>query len=149
MWEQANAKGRRQDPCDRLHHCFGCELGATHAGVEIVRSNHLYGARICSRCHRPSNRLIHGEHCTSCYNRQREVEIGRNGKGTRPVKHAHLHACRLLVAINGQPQAKRFERIADTAEAIVSVLRHAQGVVVFGFKGIIQSSPRPVQLELF
>lgn len=148
MWEQANAK--RKDPCDRLHHCHGCEIGAAHSGVEIIRSSELYGARICSRCHRPSARLIHDELCPSCYNRQREVEIGRNGKGTAPIKHANLQPCRVVIATNGRVQERRLERAIDTAEAIVSVLRHVQGAVVFGFRShIIAAAPRPVQLELF
>lgn len=147
MWEQANAPGKRRDPCDRLHHCQGCELGAVHADQPIVRSSPLYGARICSRCHRPSARLIHGEHCPSCYNRQREVSIGKNGKGTRPVKHAYLHPCSVVVAHDGIVEERRFQHAADTLEAIVSVLRNVSGAVVFGFRSRVIA--RPVQLELF
>lgn len=148
MWEQTNAK--RKDPCDRLHHCHGCELGALHSGVQIIRSSELYGARICSRCHRPSNRLINDEHCPSCYNRTREVVIGRNGKGTAPVKHANLQPCRLLVACNGAVTERAFQHTADTLEAIVYVLRHVQGAVVFGFRSrVVAARPKPTQLELF
>ena len=149
MWQEANS--RRRDPCDRLHHCQGCEIGAAHSGVAVVRSNPLYGARICSRCHRTSHRLIHDEDCPSCYNRQRELEIGRNGKGTRPVKHPPLEPRRLLVACDGKVIAKVFKRTIDTTEAIVSVLRHMPGSVMLGYRGrIVGHSPtRLDQLELF
>ena len=146
MWEQANQPGRKQDTLDRLHHCAGCELGALHADKPVIRSSELYGARICSRCHTPSARLIHGEHCPSCYNREREVIIGRNGKGTRPVKTS-LRPCSVLVAHDGIVEERRFQRAADPLEVIVSVLRHVSGAVVFGFRSRIVA--RPTQLELF
>jgi hypothetical protein len=104
---------------------------------------------MCSRCNRPSNRLIHGELCPSCYNRARELAIGRNGKGTKPVKHPPLEQRRLLVACDGKVMLKTFQRTLDTAEAIVSVLRHVQGTVMFGFRSqVIGTRPRPVQMEL-
>ena len=150
MWEQANQPGRKQDTLDRLHHCAGCELGALHADKPVIRSSALYGARICSRCHRPSARLIHGEHCPSCYNREREVVIGRNGQGTRPVKHPPLEPRSVLVACEGCVEVKSFKRTVDAVEVMVSVLRHVQGAVMFGFRSqIIAAKPRPVQLELF
>lgn len=148
MWKEANAEHRRQDPCDRLHHCKGCEAGATHAGEQIIRSSQLYGARICSRCHRPSSRLIHDEHCPSCYNREREVVIGKNGKGTRPVKHPPLEPRRLVVACEGSVEVKVFPRTIDPLEALVSVLRHVRGAVMFGFKGQVIVQRRAQQLEL-
>lgn len=149
MWKQANAKGKRHDPCDRLHHCQRCEIGAAHSGEEVIKTSALFGARMCSRCHRPSSRLIHGEQCPSCYNRERELVIGKNGKGTKPVKHPPLEARRLLVACNGRVTVKLFQRTIDTTEAIVSVLRHVQGAVMFGFRSqVVAARPRPVQMEL-
>jgi hypothetical protein len=149
MWKEANASTRKPDPCDRLHHCKRCEVGAEHAGEKLIACSSLFGARICSRCHRPSARLIHGEHCPSCYNREREVLIGRNGKGTKPVKHAALEPRRLVVACDGRVTEKLFQHTVDAAETIVSVLRHVQGVVLFGFRGrIVASRPRPTQMEL-
>lgn len=63
----AVARSQRKGAPDRLANCKGCPLGAEHAGEPLVLSSPLYERRICSRCHRPSDRLINDEHCPSCY----------------------------------------------------------------------------------
>lgn len=133
-WEKANERGAPE----RLHACKGCHIGAEHAGQPVVLSSPLYERRICTRCHRPSERLIHDEHCPSCYNREREFVVGRNAKGTRPVKHSHLHPVSVRYAACGRVGERRLDLAADSVEAVVSVLRHTPGEVVFGF------SPPPV-----
>lgn len=149
MWAQANEKGKKQDPCDRLHHCQLCPIGAKHSGVDLVISSPLYGARICSRCNKPSRRLINDEYCPSCYNRQREVLIGRNGKGTKPVKHPPLEPRHIVVVNNGKVSERKFKQTTDMTEVFVSVLRHTQGSVLFAFSSrIIAAPPSPVQLVI-
>lgn len=133
-WKAANDKARKPDPCDPLLRCKACDVGAAHSGEKTVKSNPLFGSRICSRCQRPSDRLVGGELCVSCYNRQREYRIGRNAKGTRPINHPALEMRRALVLINGAPRVREFPNTVDMTEAIVSVLRHESGPVVFAFK---------------
>lgn len=129
-WRQANAKGAPE----RLAQCKGCPIGAEHAGEPLVLSSPLFESHICSRCHRPSDRLINGEHCPSCYNRQREFIVGRNAKGTRPVKNTGLHPVAVRYASCGKAAEHRISLAADTTEAVVSVLRHTKGQVVFAFR---------------
>lgn len=128
-WREANAKGAPE----RLANCNGCPIGAEHAGEPLVLSSPLYDRRICTRCHRPSDRLINEEHCPSCYNREREFIIGRNAKGTRPVKNTGLHPVTVRYAACGRPSERRLNLALDTTEAVVSVLRRTRGEVVFAF----------------
>lgn len=129
-WREANTKGAPE----RLANCKGCPIGAGHSGEPLVLSSPLYERRICSRCHRPSDRLINDEHCPSCYNRSREVLVGKNAKGTRPVKSAALHPVAVRYAACGRVADRSMSLALDTTEAVVSVLRHTKGEVVFAFK---------------
>ena len=72
------------DTLDRLTDCRSCQIGAHHAGVELIHYSWLYGSQICPRCGHGTTRMIHGRRCISCYNREREFIAGRNAKGTKP-----------------------------------------------------------------
>lgn len=63
--------------------CLGCPIGAGHA-VVLASPTPPDKSMVCCRCHGLSTRLIRGEICVSCYNREREVKKGRNGRGTAP-----------------------------------------------------------------
>lgn len=145
MWKEANQPNTVKNYGDRLYKCYRCELGAAHAGESVIACNDLYGAKLCCRCHRPSRRLIHDELCVSCYNREREVIIGKNGRGTAPVKHPPLDARKLLVCHDGKVKLESFARTVDAAEPFVSVLRHMQGPVLFAFRSMRVA---PLQLVL-
>lgn len=57
---------------------------------------------ICVRCHQPSvRRLIYGNLCISCANRQFEYIRGRNAKGTVPIKHPPLQVVTMLAESGG------------------------------------------------
>lgn len=69
--------------------CSTCPIGAMHAaqlGIRVVgdRTRTAF-TRPCCRCGRHELRLIGATLCPSCWNRQREWAIGRNGKGGRPT----------------------------------------------------------------
>lgn len=61
-------------PESRLHRCRGCPLGAVHAGH--ADEPQAFKSKVCARCTVPSFRLIKGNLCPSCYNRERELRKG-------------------------------------------------------------------------
>lgn len=60
--------------------------------------------------------------------------MGKNAKGTRPVKSAALHPVAVRYAACGRAADRRMSLALDTTEAVVSVLRHTKGEVAFGFR---------------
>lgn len=63
--------------------CQRCIIGAQHAGTApdaLVGQSEM----TCIRCHQGAPRLIGRALCVSCFNRAREVEVGRNRKGGPP-----------------------------------------------------------------
>lgn len=62
--------------------CDGCPIGAEHAGQKPRPAT----TTACVRCGRTGQRLLHKSLCICCWNRAREVMIGRNGKGAKPLK---------------------------------------------------------------
>lgn len=91
--------------------------------------------RVCPRCTRPASRLINGQHCVSCYNRQREVLIGRNRKGTAPKKLlGMLHPEVLAVAGQAGTEATVHlaASVASRVEAMLMLARKATGPICFG-----------------
>ena len=80
-WE--SVAGQPLHKLERLHHCSGCRLGAERAGKAMVPTPL---PRFCCRCMKLSTRLIGRRLCPSCYNRERELRLGINARGTQPVK---------------------------------------------------------------
>ena len=63
--------------------CHGCAIGAQHAGQTPAPPPPV---RLpCLRCGSTEQRLIARTICVSCFNRQRELENGRNAKGSFPM----------------------------------------------------------------
>lgn len=129
------AMWRKADACDDGAHaaCRLCPVGAVHAGEVAASMSPLKGAMICSRCHRTATRMIGGNHCPSCYNRQREVIAGRNAKGGAPVKLQSLHARVLRCRQGAEIRRVRGGYTLDTTELLVAVLRDSRQRVVFAF----------------
>lgn len=126
-WKQANQSH------DRCQQCAGCPIGAQHAGETQASTSLLMGKPICARCHRSSDRLVNKKICVSCYNRQREWVIGRNAKGTIPVKQKPLRPMQLPYLAGGSLQIAASDLAESTSELIISVLRDSRKDVVFGF----------------
>ena len=62
--------------------CARCPVGAHHAGRQAP-PQHLT-EHACARCERVGQRIIQGRLCVSCFNRQLELERGRDRKGNAP-----------------------------------------------------------------
>lgn len=89
----------------RSESCVQCAIGRHHAAEQGMRVHRAKPTGVCIRCERRTTRrmLEHGI-CISCYNREREVLRGRNGKGVRPL----LQLYTADVLIKGQPPAHGF-----------------------------------------
>lgn len=120
---------------ERHSACRACPLGATHAGVANAASGVLRGLLVCSRCYRTAKRLILGNLCVSCYNRQREVQRGKNARGLPPTKLTRLDPRSVYYAEGGQVHIARAERTAAVTELLVGTLRDAVQTVAFGWRG--------------
>lgn len=93
-WQEAR---RRQD--DRLVLCRQCPVGALHAqqASSPVAAGSAKHSAICLRCGRLATRLIKGELCPSCSNREAEWRRGTNGRGSKPIKYVPLRRWRVGV----------------------------------------------------
>jgi hypothetical protein len=120
---------------DTIHLCRGCSLGSIHSGERPIKYSVLYEAGICARCGRnPGRRLIGGRQCPSCYNRARELRIGKNGKGTAPVKLAPLDRRSIRFAIEGASvEELTIDQSKDMVELMLAVLSRTRGRVLFHF----------------
>lgn len=147
MWKAANSKNSME--CNMS--CRTCSLGAFHAGEGDAVMSQLRGVEICSRCHRTGMRLVQGDICVSCWNRAREVIVGKNARGRKPLNHPPIvpHA---ITVLSGKKllTIKRAHAIC-TEELILAALRDCTRQVFFGFhaSGRTSSLPIPVQGELF
>lgn len=132
MWTEANAAGVTPE---RLFRCRQCPLGAEHAGVGDANMSPLRGSGICSRCHRGDLRLIGGNVCVGCMNRQYECLKGRNAKGRVPVKHPPLARRMVRYAAGGEVRVLVRQHTTCTEELVVELLRDSAKRVVIGRGG--------------
>ena len=135
MWRIARATSG-----DRNMRCRGCSVGAAHAGEVHEEVSALYGTPICPRCRRTGLRLIQGQVCVSCYNRQREFLIGRNAKGARPVKIKALPPRSIAYADGDGVKVHRRQRALDLTEAMLALLRTIPAQVQFGFRSGVRGA---------
>lgn len=146
--ESCSAMWKRADQLDDGSHsaCRLCPVGAVHAGEVAASMSPLKGTLTCARCHRTASRLIRSMVCVSCYNRQREVLIGRNAKGTTPVKLQALEQRRARYLHGGDVRTIRLRHTVDTDELIVAVLRDSKSRVAFAFNCTPPASIRQARL---
>lgn len=128
MWSEANGRNAPE----RLDRCRGCTIGARHAGAVDPAYHRLRGTTTCSRCHRADLRLIGGNVCVGCKNREYEWVKGRNAKGKFPVQHPTLARRRVTVMTGGRVRVVGRELTASTTELVVELLRDSPDRVVFG-----------------
>lgn len=134
MWTEANAAG---GAAERLFRCQLCPVGAGHAGAVDPTYHRLRGTAICSRCHRAELRLIGGNVCVGCKNREYEWVRGRNAKGKFPALHPALARRALTVSIGGAVKRVARDLTASTTELVVELLRDSGQRVVFGM-GVVR-----------
>jgi hypothetical protein len=145
MWKAANSKCNAESNIS----CRTCPLGAVHAGEGDAVMSHLRGVEICSRCHRVGMRLIGGDICVSCWNRAREVIVGKNARGRKPLNHPPIvpHAITVLTG-KSLVTIKRAYAIS-TDELIIAALRDSTRQVYFSFHINGMQNNVPLQGELF
>lgn len=125
--------------------CLKCEIGAAHAGKPFTYRHPMFGKDFCSRCHSGGFRLIGNRLCVSCYNRDREVRIGKNGKGTIPQKLKLTDLTIGVILDAGSPKARRVlyhDLAVDRDELETDVLRRTAGRVEFFEPGEGERLPR-------
>ena len=142
---QAAAK-KRPDPWSPLFHCRSCPVGASHAGggstpVDDAKAKAAAARQqvidewksVCPRCLRLSSRIIKDNLCVSCYNRSREVEVGKNRKGSAPkLLPARLCTVTMRIIDASGSRVESFTNVTGAVEAMVSVAKQATGWVAFG-----------------
>lgn len=117
--------------------CRACPVGALHAGVPVGAGSvsRFVGSRVCARCQGEATRLIRGSICVGCYNREREVLIGRNAKGGVPSKCRAVFATTMacILADGQRVDIRRFDRVSSLLEAKIATLRTEARACVFGW----------------
>jgi hypothetical protein len=125
-------KAQRTSPDELglLERCAGCGAGAQHAGERLVHRSPLFSLGVCPRCRKGGARFIFSAGtCVSCFNRAREVRVGRNGKGTAPT--LKLDPRRLTVVVDGRAVEVRNTMTRDTTELALAALGAVPGKLVF------------------
>lgn len=138
--EATSAKSRA---IRRMELCDGCETGAAHAGVTEIEVRRDAGL-VCARCEKPATRLIRGSVCVSCYNREREVLIGKNAKGQVPVRCSKLYQEMIsVVARSGRLKLCKLDRVVSgKGEAMRTIIAQEGNPVYF-----VETVPTPDCLE--
>lgn len=127
------AQVQKPFPWESRWFCRTCLLGAARAGKDAAAAERTAQVdavkSICVRCHKPCDRMLHNRYCVSCYNRQRELAVGLNGKGSAPVvlrERYPLHQVAVRVrraSAPGWDWTRPVDRVADTLEAMLVSLR--------------------------
>lgn len=116
--------------CGRRFHCRSCPIGQIHSG-KPVSIGKAFGSKVCPRCRRGAYRLATGV-CLSCYNRERELSVGVNARGTKPLGVRPLFDLSIAYLANGVPTLAEFNRVADLQEVVFRVLRSSNDETFFG-----------------
>lgn len=145
----ANNWRRSQDRDGGLWQCRGCRVGAGHAGEREANLWFGRGELICARCHRGTVRLVRGELCVSCYNRERESILGVNARGVFPTKMPALRERTLFFVQGLAARQVTKPRSLDMTELLVAQLRDARESVTFAFRAPPAAFDRGAQLALF
>jgi len=135
MWKAANEHNN-----ETRRQCRGCELGAAHADAPDANLCSIHNVKICSRCRREASRLIWGNLCVSCQNRQYEFVRGRNARGKPLIKLAPLEPRRVVYREGGAVRQHRASLSASVEELVIGALRDSAKRVAFGFIGFAQRS---------
>jgi len=129
MWEQANGAGPF---VERLARCRQCVVGAGHAGADDVNMSPLRGTATCARCNRTDLRLIGGNVCVGCKNREYEWLNGKNAKGKPPATHPVLERRCVRYSVGGEVRTLSRSNTANAGELVVELLRDQGKRVVLG-----------------
>jgi hypothetical protein len=136
LWEAAARK--RPEAWEGRAACRNCSIGAANAGKKVDPSTVALDEirMVCSRCTRTASRLINNELCVSCYNRHREVLVGRNAKGHRPLLADVLHRQIIAVIERDGDRMVRSSLAVGAAELMIAAARRASGPIAFSRPGV-------------
>ena len=137
MFIAAQDPANKPKPWESRSACMTCLTGARNAGRAIspVAEQVQALSKVCPRCLRPTDRLIHKRLCVSCYNRQGEVVKGRNAKGGSP-RHLleKLRYVDVAVTVAGQDvEVRHAPGVVGAAEIIVHLSKRAETPMAFGW----------------
>lgn len=145
-----SAQENEPKPWEGRAKCLTCPIGAAHAGRTIAPMAEITAElkRICPRCERFATRLIGKRLCVSCYNRQREVIVGKNAKGNKPLLASVLHS-EIVVAV-GPSGAKllKADLVASLPELMIAQAAHADVFAGFGRPPVTWGAPAIRQNEM-
>lgn len=129
----------------RHEHCRGCVTGALHAGEKPQeQTSALYGSLLCPRCTKEKGARIVQGICISCYNREREIVLGRNAKGAKPVNLPTLVSLSVAYASpTRRLSCIRYQRVVGRLEAILRVLRKSKEPVQFSYRAPVPARRDP------
>jgi hypothetical protein len=113
-----------------IEKCRQCAIGAVHAGTSVVHRSRIFERKICPRCLKGTTRIIGGRRCVSCYNREREMRIGRNRKGTPLVRVRPLHPVSIGYSVDGIYN-ELVTMAVDRVEAVAHIIRTKTGSIFF------------------
>ncbi len=129
-WREAQSATGRE--AERYAACRGCPIGAAHAGEQHVRYSRWYKVQVCPRCHKGGMRMIGNRLCVSCYNRDRELKVGRNGRGNKPVELMARAPRMYQVTVKIDDETFVYSAPSvSTQELVLQTLRTARGEISF------------------
>jgi hypothetical protein len=134
-WKEAQSA--KLERGEELRLCRDCHLGAAHAGEKFIHRAENYQGNVCPRCRRGTMRRLIGQRtCITCYNRENEWRVGKNAKGSAPLKAIAALAVRTIGIVldvgEATERAVRFSEVAiDTRELEILVGRVHEGKVRF------------------
>jgi hypothetical protein len=96
---------------------------------------------VCSRCLRQADHLIRNRHCVSCYNREREVKVGRNSEGSTPRLTGQFHPVTVAVGRAGAVELVTMPNVLGMREVLVQAARTATACLAFGPPGQAWGAP--------
>jgi hypothetical protein len=113
--------------------CRYCPIGSFHSGeIESINSSRLYGTTICARCDKPSNRLVQGRLCVSCYNRAAEAIKNKNAKGNPLKLIRDYHQASVMIICENTVKLINFDKVLSLKEAIFGLLLKNPDQFMFG-----------------
>lgn len=136
LWE--SARDDPPQPHEGRFSCRSCAVGAANAGKPHDQFAAIRDELrpFCVRCQKVSDRIIGGRFCPSCYNRDREVRIGKNAKGGFPNRVAStLAPVRILVTRDGASKVEE-QLAAGAEEVIIATAKTARGPMSWSLSSV-------------
>jgi len=124
------AQTAKDEALEPLAYCRSCRIGAAHRGVDVPIFASNYESMICPRCGKGTTRMIGNRRCVSCYNREREIKVGRDRRGKPPITVPVPVSHAIQTVIDGALRVFRDNAI-NTGEMVAHILRTIPGAIYF------------------